>query len=108
MHDTPKRDLFSQSSRNFSHGCIRVSDPVALATFVLGKEKAAWSPEKIQETVDSGKRKVVNLTVPLSVHLTYQTSWVDKEGSIHFNRDIYGRDTELSLALLEKNNQLNN
>ena len=37
------------------------SDPVALATFVLGKEKTAWSPEKIQETVDSGKRKVVNL-----------------------------------------------
>ena len=108
MHDTPKRDLFSQSSRNFSHGCIRVSDPVALATFVLGKEKTVWSPEKIQETVDSGKRKVVNLAVPLSVHLTYQTSWVDKEGSIHFNSDIYGRDTELSLALLEKNNQLNN
>jgi len=108
MHDTPKRDLFSQSSRSFSHGCIRVSDPVALAAFVLGEEKAGWSPEKIQETVDTGKRKVVNLSVPLSVHLTYQTSWVDKEGTIHFNRDIYGRDTELSLALLEKNSQLNN
>lgn len=108
MHDTPKRDLFSQSSRSFSHGCIRVSDPVALAAFVLGEEKSGWSPEKIQQTVDTGKRKVVNLSVPLSVHLTYQTSWVDKEGTIHFNRDIYGRDTELSLALLEKNNQLNN
>jgi len=50
----------------------------------------------------------VNLPAPLTVHLTYQTTWVDKEGSIHFNRDIYGRDTELSLALLEKNSNLNN
>lgn len=105
MHDTPKRDLFSQSRRNFSHGCIRVSDPLALAAFVLGEEKAGWTAEKIQEAIDTGKRKVVQLTVPLSVHLTYQTSWVDKEGTIHFNRDIYGRDTELSLALSGENRQ---
>ena len=108
MHDTPKRDLFSQSARSFSHGCIRVSDPIALAAYALAGEKQDWTIEKIKATIDSGRRKVVNLTAPLSVHLTYQTTWVDKEGSIHFNRDIYGRDTELSLALLEKNNNLNN
>ena len=106
MHDTPKRDLFSRSSRNFSHGCIRVSEPLALAAFVLEQEKAAWTADKIKETIDTGKRKVVNLTTPLSVHLTYQTTWVDKEGSIHFNRDVYGRDTELSLALLGENRQI--
>lgn len=108
MHDTPKHDLFSQSTRNFSHGCIRVSDPLALAAFALGEEKQAWTAEKIKSTIDTGKRKVVQLTVPLSVHLTYQTTWVDKDGTIHFNRDVYGRDTELSLALLGENHHLSN
>jgi murein L,D-transpeptidase YcbB/YkuD len=108
MHDTPKRDLFSQSARNFSHGCIRVSDPVSLAAYALAGEKRDWTVERIKAPIDSGRRKVVNLPAPLTVHLTYQTTWVDKEGSIHFNRDIYGRDTELSLALLEKNSNLNN
>lgn len=108
MHDTPKHDLFSQSTRNFSHGCIRVSDPLALAAFALGEEKQEWTPEKIKATIDTGKRKVVQLTVPLSVHLTYQTTWVDKDGTIHFNRDVYGRDTELSLALLGENHHLSN
>lgn len=108
MHDTPKHDLFSQSTRNFSHGCIRVSDPLALAAFALGEEKQDWTAEKIKATIDTGKRKVVQLTVPLSVHLTYQTTWVDKDGTIHFNRDVYGRDTELSLALLGENPYLSN
>lgn len=108
MHDTPKRDLFSQSNRNFSHGCIRVSDPVALAAFALEEEKKDWTVEKINETIDTGKRKIVQLTAPLSVHLTYQTTWVDKEGAIHFNRDVYGRDTELSLALLGENQPMRN
>ena len=101
----PKRDLFSRSKRNFSHGCIRVSDPVALAAFALEEEKKGWTVDKIKETIDTGKRKVVQLTVPLAVHLTYQTTWVDKDGTIHFNRDVYGRDTELSLALLGENRQ---
>ena len=105
MHDTPKRDLFSRSNRSFSHGCIRVSDPLALAAFVLEKEKADWTVDKIRQTIDTGKRKVVQLSTPLAVHLTYQTTWVDKEGSIHFNRDVYGRDIELSLALLGDNQQ---
>ncbi len=108
MHDTPKRDLFSQSARNFSHGCIRVSDPLALAAFALEEEKKDWTVEKIKETIDTGRRKIVQLTAPLSVHLTYQTTWVDKEGSIHFNRDVYGRDTELSLALLGENHPMRN
>jgi L,D-transpeptidase YcbB len=105
MHDTPKRDLFSRSNRSFSHGCIRVSDPLALAAFVLEKEKANWTVDKIRQTIDTGKRKVVQLSSPLAVHLTYQTTWVDKEGSIHFNRDVYGRDIELSLALLGDDQQ---
>jgi L,D-transpeptidase YcbB len=108
MHDTPKRDLFSQSARNFSHGCIRVSNPLALAAFALEEEKKGWTEEKIKETIDTGRRKIVQLTTPLSVHLTYQTTWVDKEGSIHFNRDVYGRDTELSLALLGENQPMRN
>ena len=78
------------------------------AALALEEEKKGWTEEKIKETIDTGRRKIVQLTAPLSVHLTYQTTWVDKEGSIHFNRDVYGRGTELSLALLGENQPMRN
>ena len=35
MHGTPAQALFAKSRRDFSHGCVRVADPVALAEWVL-------------------------------------------------------------------------
>jgi murein L,D-transpeptidase YcbB/YkuD len=99
LHDTPGQDLFTRKKRSFSHGCIRVSRPLALAQFVLAEEPQDWSEEKIGEVVASSKRKVVTLTKPLPVHITYQTVWVDNQGIIHFNNDNYGRDAMLAEIL---------
>jgi murein L,D-transpeptidase YcbB/YkuD len=94
LHDTPSHDLFEQSSRSFSHGCIRVSRPLALAAFLLNGQNG-WDSEAIDKVVATGERKIVTLRTPIPVHITYQTSWVDNGGVIHFNGDIYGRDTKL-------------
>jgi murein L,D-transpeptidase YcbB/YkuD len=99
LHDTPGQDLFTRRSRSFSHGCIRVSRPLALAQFVLAEEPQDWSEEKIGKVVASSKRKVVTLTKPVPVHITYQTVWVDNLGTIHFNIDNYGRDAMLAEIL---------
>jgi L,D-transpeptidase YcbB len=100
LHDTPARDLFRQTSRSFSHGCIRVSQPLLLALFCLQLSDESWTMEAIENIVASGRRKVISLRQRLPVHLTYQTAWVDKDGSIRFNADIYQRDTKL-LQVLE-------
>lgn len=100
MHDTASPGLFKRTRRNFSHGCIRVSDPLALAIFVLNGQDGGWNSEKVVETYNLDSRKVVRLSQSIPVHITYLTTWVDKDGSINFNGDVYARDKKLINALL--------
>ena len=102
LHDTPSRNLFSQHKRNFSHGCIRVSTPEKLAGFLLEGTQNQWDEAKIIKEISLGKNKVLSLPVKIPVHLTYQTAWSDSSNIVHFNTDIYDRDTELLKALEKK------
>ncbi len=99
LHDTPAKNLFSENRRSFSHGCIRVSLPELLAVFMLQREDGNWDVGKIRELIDEEKRKVLRIRPSLPIHLTYQTAWVDKNGRIHFNDDVYARDEKLQKAL---------
>jgi murein L,D-transpeptidase YcbB/YkuD len=99
LHDTPARSLFSRDERDFSHGCIRVQDPEQFGAFVLAKQPG-WSLAQIEAAIATGKRMIVPLDTPLPVHLAYLTAWVNKDGSVHFRRDVYGRDAILAAALL--------
>jgi murein L,D-transpeptidase YcbB/YkuD len=99
LHDTPAKSLFSRPERTFSHGCIRVQDPVLLAEYVLALNEG-WPRERIDAAVASGERTVVTLGKPLPVHITYLTSWVNKDGSVHFRNDVYARDATLAKALI--------
>lgn len=105
MHDTPTQNLFSRAGRGFSHGCIRVSKPIDLAEFLLVDSTNKWTREKIEKSIKTGKRQVVNLVSPVPVYITYQTSWVDKNGIIYFNRDIYNRDKKLMTAIFSGDDQ---
>jgi len=93
IHDTPSKGLFARSQRTFSHGCMRVEDPVALGEIILGAQ--GWTQDRIRRTVQSGKTTVVNLESPIPVHVTYLTAWVNKDGTVHFRDDVYGRDKRL-------------
>ncbi len=91
FHDTPAKGLFEKDKRAFSHGCIRLSDPVKMADYLL-KNDEQWSPEKIDSAMNSGKEKFVKLKTPVPVLITYYTAWVDDNGLLHFADDIYGHD----------------
>lgn len=93
MHDTPNRDLFEQSQRAFSHGCVRVQNPREFAAVVLG-----WDPAKVDEHVASSSTEHVRLKDKLPVYLTYFTAWPDRDGQIQYFSDIYGRDKVLEAA----------
>jgi murein L,D-transpeptidase YcbB/YkuD len=98
LHHTPAPHLFKQDRRDFSHGCIRVEDPVALARFVL-QQQPAWTAERIQEAMESEKSKTIRVQPPLPVVIAYATAIARADGKIHFFADIYGHDKLLDLAL---------
>jgi murein L,D-transpeptidase YcbB/YkuD len=100
LHDTPARELFSQSSRAFSHGCIRVENPDRLAASLLAGD-GLWTEEKISEAMNSGQEEWVLLREEVPVFIVYFTSWVDENGKLHFREDVYGHDDRLAEVLFE-------
>ncbi len=101
LHDTPTHSLFKKTDRAFSHGCIRVSMPVELASHLLGGEKEGWGMDRIKEIISTGKRTVVPLKKPVPVHITYRTVWIGPDDSVRFSKDVYGRDKLLEAALYD-------
>jgi murein L,D-transpeptidase YcbB/YkuD len=100
LHDTPGHSLFQKTQRTFSHGCVRVSRPAELASYVLGGEEKGWGIERIKEIIATGKRQVVPLEEPLPIYILYRTVLVDPENdTVNFRKDVYGRDALLAKAL---------
>ena len=100
LHDTPSHGLFGRTKRTFSHGCIRVSQPAELASYILGGEEGGWGIEKVNDVIAAGERKVVRLDEPLPVYILYRTVMVDSDSEeVLFLRDVYGRDALLEKAL---------
>jgi murein L,D-transpeptidase YcbB/YkuD len=91
FHDTPAKSLFEQDNRAFSHGCIRLGDPVWMANYLL-QDEPEWTPEKIKAAMNAGTEKTVKLKTPVPVIITYYTAWVDENGQLQFRDDIYGND----------------
>lgn len=98
LHDTPTRGLFAEEERLFSHGCVRVEDPVGLAEVVLG-DPVRWSRASLEAAIDSGGTRTIRLPRPVPVYVLYWTAAVDLDGKIHFHRDVYGRDAAVLTAL---------
>jgi L,D-transpeptidase YcbB len=96
MHDTPERHLFGGAVRAFSHGCMRVQNPVRLATVLLAHDKG-WSAHDVEGYVRRGGE--IALTKPVPVHVTYFTAVVDDAGKVQYFSDIYGLDERLASAL---------
>ena len=100
LHDTPEAALFGAASRTFSHGCIRVADPLRLAELLLQPE--GWTREDVDSAIASGRTTTVHLTRHVPILVLYFTASVDPNGTVHFYRDVYGRDMALARALDER------
>jgi L,D-transpeptidase YcbB len=100
LHDTPTRQLFERDRRDFSHGCIRLEAPLALARFVL-QDEPGWTDERIREAMDKGVSTTLRLKQPLPVLIAYSTVIV-KSGTVFFFPDLYGQDAVLDRALRQR------
>lgn len=97
LHDTPADALFDERRRAFSHGCVRVADPAALAAFVLAPDPA-WDEARIRRTLAAGERVRVNLDRGIPVYLIYLTAFAQGD-AVAFREDLYDRDDTVRRAL---------
>ena len=98
LHSTPAQSLFAESRRDFSHGCVRVSDPVGLAQYVL-RDSPEWTREKILAAMNGTKPLTVTLKNRIRVFILYGTAIATEKGNVLFFDDIYRHDERLQKAL---------
>ena len=107
LHSTPARRLFDVPRRAFSHGCIRVSDPVGLVEHVLrdvaGEAAEKWTRERIEAAMNDatpeGQNRHVYLSKPIPVLVVYGTALALESGEVLFFEDLYGHDRKLEELL---------
>jgi len=100
LHDTPSKSLFNESTRAFSHGCIRISEPFKLAQFLL-RNDPSWDDTAINTAMQAGVERVISLKEKSPVFIVYFTAFADKDGRINFRKDIYERDDRLADMILD-------
>lgn len=100
LHDTPSKSLFEREERTFSSGCIRVEKPFELAELLLDNPDE-WNRERFKALVASQKTATINLPEHIPVVLLYWTVDVEEDGTVHFKKDPYDRDTQVLESLEE-------
>jgi murein L,D-transpeptidase YcbB/YkuD len=98
LHDTPTRDLFSSTRRDFSSGCVRVRDPLALAAWALA-ETPGVTPERLAAIAAGSTGTPITLSQALPVHILYWTVVPDEVTGVRFVDDVYDRDGGVLAAL---------
>jgi len=108
LHDTPKEKLFDREIRAFSHGCMRMDEPLGFAKYLLERD-GTWSEIDVDSLLNERVRKEdessgetewsleyrpVFLDEEVPVYVEYFTARVDKKGRTHFYADVYGKDAE--------------
>ena len=98
LHDTPAAHLFDRPERAFSSGCIRLQAPLSLAVLLLD-DPERWDAQAIESAIATGETRVLRVRRHVPVMLLYFTAEADADGTVHFRRDLYGRDPRVLAAL---------
>jgi len=98
LHDTPSRSLFASERRAYSHGCIRVEQPLELGEIVMGGPANRWSQQRLRSLV-GGAERTLFLPRPMAIHIEYFTAFVDDSGDLQMRDDVYGHVRRVQDAL---------
>jgi murein L,D-transpeptidase YcbB/YkuD len=97
MHDTTQKNLFAQTVRAESHGCMRVQNPQQLALLILHHDQG-WSQTQIDQALQNDDNHI-QLKTHIPVYITYFTVKVNDDGSLSTFNDLYGHDARMIAAL---------
>jgi murein L,D-transpeptidase YcbB/YkuD len=89
LHDNPERELFTEASRLYSGGCVRLEDAARLGRWLFGYD-LDWE--------SAGTEQRVPLQTFVPVYITYLTAVPDGSSIAYFD-DVYGRDAARVAAL---------
>ena len=106
LHDTPSKYLFAKEERAFSHGCIRLQNPLEFAAYLLEKQDTAWSIDSIHAIVETREVTKIRVRDKTPIYILYQTAGVNEKNEIFFYHDIYGRDEEVYRRLMNDETDL--
>lgn len=102
MHGTPHQELFGKDRRNFSSGCIRLRDPIDVAEVVMDANQERWDERKLNDTIQSGKTRWVQVAQPLPLYVVYETVFVGFDGNLQFRKDVYNYDHFLTQTMASR------
>ncbi|GEO83121.1 MULTISPECIES: L,D-transpeptidase family protein [Alphaproteobacteria] len=94
MHDTPSKSFFKRDMRALSHGCVRLAEPRVMAAAVMGT-----TTSEIAKQIASGQNRAVQVPQKVPVYVSYFTAWPNKNGTIEYFDDVYGRDDATRKAI---------
>jgi len=100
LHHTPAVGLFDQARRDFSHGCVRVQDPVAVALFLL-RDQPDWTADRVRAAMAGGVSSSLRLAWPVPILITHETAFV-ADGRLNFRADLYSQDAALAARLRQR------
>jgi murein L,D-transpeptidase YcbB/YkuD len=100
LHDTPSKSLFARSIRAYSHGCVRVQNPMDFADALLANEPSHLDSAKLESMYGPSERWV-SMERHVPIHIAYFTLRVDQDGTIRSYADIYGHNKKLIAMLGE-------
>jgi L,D-transpeptidase YcbB len=100
LHDTPSKNLFKSAARTFSHGCVRVQDPIRLAEVILAEDRG-MSADRVRALAAKGspENNAINLSRRIPVHMTYFTMRAEPSGQVASFKDVYGHEERIRLGL---------
>ena len=106
LHDTTAKALFDEPSRPFSHGCMRVRNPLHFAEALLAIDKQ-WPASAITDILDrEPDETAVQLDKKIPIHVTYFTDVINDSGEEQIFKDVYGHEQRIKLALAGKFDQI--
>ena len=95
FHDTPSKRLFNNDIRAYSHGCVRVQNPLNLAAYILQKQDSAMTIDSVNNLAKTGVQKRFDIVEEIKVNISYHSAEGTNDGRMKFYRDIYRKETDL-------------
>jgi len=77
IHDTSNKALFAKKNRRFSSGCIRMQNPVKLASFLLSKTQP-----QVKTMLRRSKHSYYKTTKPIQMYVVDWKQWIDNTGNL--------------------------